>query len=158
MDTNNQQAIITREAIVAAARSFLGVKYRHQGVDPESGVDCRGLLICVAGRLGVQTKDEHRMNYKRQPDPDEFRAALEGELERIPIADAGPGDVLHLFFPRQGPEEATHAGILAAGQYEPLMLIHAFATRLGGSVIEEPLRRWERYVAGAFRFPGMADC
>jgi cell wall-associated NlpC family hydrolase len=147
-------AEITREQIVEAARSFLGVHFLHQSIDPAIGLDCRGLLLAVAKKIGHQPRLEHRMNYARLPDPAEFRAALEAELERIPIDEAGPGDVVHIFFPRQIPKEATHAGIVAQGPYEP-MLIHAFATQLGGSVIEEPLRRWKNYLAGAFRFPNL---
>jgi cell wall-associated NlpC family hydrolase len=158
---------IKREQIVIAARSFLGVKFLHQGIDPETGLDCRGLLLAVAQKLGHETRQVHRMNYKRKPDPVEFREALEGELERFwirpadlpptahcPLPTFSAGHVLHIFFPRQTPDQATHAGIVAQGPYEP-MLIHAFGTDLGGSVIEEPLRRWEKYLAGAFRFPGV---
>jgi len=146
-------APITRDAIVAAARSFLGVPFRHQGVDPETGLDCRGLLIAVARKLGHEPRHEHRMNYKRHPDPAEFRAALESELEEIAVSDADDGDVVLVRALKQKPEEATHAGILASGRYER-MIIHA--TDSDRQVLEEPYRPGHvRLAVAAFRFPGV---
>ena len=147
---------ITRQDIVREARSLLGVPFRHQGKSADTGVDCRGLLLVVGERLGRQLIGEYRDNYARDPDPVEFRQALETEFELLPsIVDAKPGDVFLIRFPRQTPEQATHAGILAEGPFEP-MLIHASGTDYEGWVQEEPLRRWEPFLVDAFRFRNLA--
>ena len=155
---------INGAAIVAAARSFVGIPFRHQGRDPETGLDCRGLLFAICAKLGHQPRHQHRDDYARDPDPKEFRAGLESELDLIwegptsdlrPPTSVFPGDVFLIRFPRATPEEATHCGVLADGLYEP-MLIHSFCNGYAGAVIEEPLRRWQEYLVAAFRFPGVA--
>jgi len=149
---------ITRAAIIREARALLGVPFNHQHKDPAAGgVDCRGLLLVICDRLGYTLTRVYRSDYARNPDPAEFREALETELDRLPsIDDAQPADVFLIRFPRQTREQATHVGILAAGPYEPL-LIHAFAGYYEGQVTEEPLRRWQPYLVDAFRFRGLAD-
>ena len=149
-------SLITRKAIIAAANKFVDVPFRHQGRDAEFGLDCRGLLFAISSALGHTPRHQHRDNYQVNPDPKEFRAGLENELEETPVADALPGDVLLLRELRQQPGEETHVGVLVPGDYE-LMLIHA--TWFNERVVKEPLRPGHRRLASAaFRFPGLANC
>lgn len=146
--------MITREDIVREARALIGTKFRHQGRDPETGIDCLGLLVCVARALGHEPTSDFT-NYPRRPDPQKLLAGLRGELTEIAIDEARDGDVVMIRLPRE--EEATHLGILADGRYD-LMLIHAKGPTAGdGRVNEEPFRRWAKYVATAFRFKEMAE-
>ena len=146
--------MITREAIVREARALKGVRFLHQGADPATGIDCRGLLLCVARALGHTLSQAYRSNYARRPDAAEFRAALSGELEEIPFDELREGDVVFIRWPRE--REATHAGIVCQGPHER-MLIHARSNSNGfsGSVVEEPYKRWEKYVTAVFRFKGV---
>lgn len=147
-------AVITRADVVREARACLGVPFRHQCSDPRAGgLDCRGLLEWVAHRLTGRPLPRH--DYRRVPDGREFYERLSAEMDEIAIEDALPADVVMVKFPRQA--EARHAGFLAQGPYE-LMLIHAFERTAPGKVIEEPYRGWpERCAAAAFRFRGIKD-
>ena len=131
----------------------MGAPFRHQGTDPATGVDCRGLLLCVARSLDYSPAQAYRNNYARQPDSDELRAALETELEEIPIVEARDGDVLFIRLPREA--KPTHVGIIAEGPYER-MIIHAKGSDGHGKVTEDPLKGWMKYVAAAYRFRGLA--
>lgn len=141
----------TRQSIVEAARSLQGKPFRHQGRSPES-MDCRGLLLNVADIIHFKLKNEYRDNYAMRPDGDEFRAALCEELNEIEFREALPGDCVMIRFPRE--EKATHVALLAQGPYE-MMLIHAKGQDGTGSVVEEPLRKWAKYIVTAFQIPGV---
>ena len=141
---------VNRARIVEEARRLIGVRFRHQGFDPRTGIDCRGLLLCIARAIGQELTRPYRTNYPRKPDPAEFRSALEAELLEISEEEAGEGDVLLLHAPRE--EGATHVGVVAEGPYER-MLIHATEAKAG--VVEEPLRRWRGRIRGAFRYRGL---
>jgi hypothetical protein len=143
---------------VTAARALLGARWRHQGRDPATGVDCLGLVVCVARALGYPTTHD-RGDYPLWPDGAELRAKLLASgLELLPPArPPAVGAVVQIRFPRD-PYPGRHLGVVAdapagapAGE---LHLIHAFQNApSGGRVIEEPLRRWRPYVTGVFRFP-----
>lgn len=145
---------ITRADIVREARACIGVPFKHQHSDPRTGgLDCRGLLEWVLHRLTGRPLPAH--NYCRQPSGREFYERVAAECEEVPLGDAREGDVVMIQFPRA--EDVKHAGILARGPYE-LMLIHAFERIPPGRVIEEPFRGWlVRCARHSFRFPGVAD-
>lgn len=140
---------VTRPQIAAEARTLLGVRFRHQGRDPQTGLDCLGLVEVVAHRLfgrEIMTPD-----YPRRPPADRLRAGLEKECAEIETAEAREGDVLLINLPKD--DAARHVGILAAGPYE-LMIVHACEFRERGRVVEEPYRGWlRRNTVAAFRFP-----
>jgi hypothetical protein len=57
---------MTREEVVAEARSWVGTPYRRRGRTP-SGIDCLGLLIVVARAFSVPHIDH--TDYGDWPDP-----------------------------------------------------------------------------------------
>ncbi|MCC7272511.1 MAG: C40 family peptidase [Alphaproteobacteria bacterium] len=141
---------ISRAAIVAEARGWIGTPYRHQASLKGVGCDCLGLVRGVWRALYGEEPEA--------PPPyaaDWAEAAAGGE----PLADAArrhlraaaraapaPGDVL-LFRWRRG-LAAKHLGILAA----PDRFIHAHE---GAAVAEVALAPWwRRRIAYAFSFPG----
>lgn len=151
----SEHIIITREAITREARSVIGVPFRHQHSDPQTGgLDCRGLLEWVAHRTtGRALPPVH--NYDRKPSGREFYERLKAEMIEIDKGEARAGDVVLIRFPRD--TEARHAGILVEGLYET-MIVHAFESDRPGHVIEEPYRGWpKRCTVAAFRFPGVRD-
>lgn len=90
---------------MAKARELLGtlpngrprVRWRHQGRDPATGIDCAGAVVWVAHGLGHKVDVDFRA-YERYPSARQLRAVLDRELHRRPLgmAEAEPGDVLLL--------------------------------------------------------------
>jgi len=134
--------------IVNAARSYLGVKFRHQG-RTRAGIDCVGLLVCVARDLGASDYDA--TGYNRRAQGLGFLHHFQNNLDQISTQDAKPGDVLvfvESIFP-------CHTGIMSARHDLP-HLIHAHAPR--GVVLEEPFGdEWRSKLRYAFRFPDLTE-
>lgn len=140
---------ITRDDIVAVARTLIGVPFRHQGSYPETGLDCRGVIEYIAFVLWARPIPPRE--YQRKPSGIEFLEKMRAEMTEIDPAEAGHGDAVLIHFPRD--TEARHGGVLASGPYET-MLIHAWESRGEGEVREEPLRGWKlKNIDYAFRFP-----
>lgn len=143
---------VTREDIIREANLLVGKPFRHQGDDPEFGVDCRGVLLVIARRLNQRLSREYRKDYSTRPDPVEFRQALDNEFDEIGIEELEPGDVALIQMPRQkGP---THVGVIVPGLNE-VMLVHA--TEHEGAVVKEPYRRLQRRTRAGFKFRGLAN-
>jgi cell wall-associated NlpC family hydrolase len=147
---SNENLQIRREDIEREANALVNVPFRHQGDDPRFGIDCRGVLLTIAARLGYTPSQEYRKDYSKTPDAAEFRAALAGELDPIEVSALQRGDAPLLWVPKE--TEPRHVGVIVSGQYE-LMIIHA--TEKAGRVIKEPWRKWERFAVEGFRFRGL---
>ncbi len=133
--------------IVTEARSWLGVKWLHQGRSRE-GVDCAGLVIKVAHGLGLTDFDT--ADYARQATDETMLGLCREHLTPISLADIEPGDVLVMRFDNQ-----RHIGIAGDYLYGGLSLIHAYAS--ARQVVEHRLDSvWLARVIGAFRFPEAA--
>ena len=136
------------DAVIAAARAWLGTPYHDQASLRGVGCDCLGLARGVWRDL-VGAEPQPIPPYSRDWGETGVREVLadgaRGMMIEIPLAQIGPG-ALVLF--RMAPRAiAKHVGILAS----PDRFIHAF-DRLG--VIEETLTTaWLRRIAFAFRFP-----
>jgi cell wall-associated NlpC family hydrolase len=140
---------VTRGDVVGVARLLIGVPFRHQGSDPDMGLDCRGVIEWIG--LVLWGRKIPLRDYQRKPSGAEFLEKMRAELTEIDPGEAGHGDAVLIRFPKD--TEARHGGILAAGPHE-LMLIHAWESRGAGEVREEPLRGWKsRNIDFAFRFP-----
>ena len=63
------------DAIIAAARSWLGVPWRHQG-RTRQGVHCAGLVVLVGRELGLADYDTHA--YGRRTRGPGLRPAFQG--------------------------------------------------------------------------------
>lgn len=110
---------------VEAARSYLGVRWRHQGRD-RMGVDCVGLLIVAGADLGIEIAD--KQGYRRSPDKDAFINHIRDNS--VP-ADAPRPGTFGIF--RDG-NQPCHVGIFAEMHGE-VSLIHAYVGT--GVVMEE---------------------
>lgn len=144
--------VLTRSAIVAEARGWIGTPYRHQGSLKGVGCDCLGLVRGV-----------WRVLIGSEPEPVPPYAADWAEAtQREALADAGlrhltpvdpaafaPGDVV-LFRWRAG-FPAKHAAIVST----PARMVHAHSSAAVAEVALAPW--WRRRVAYAFRFPGVID-
>jgi NlpC/P60 family putative phage cell wall peptidase len=143
---------ITRVAIVAEVRSWIGTPYRHQASLKGVGCDCLGLVRGV-WRAVVGEEPERMPPYA--PDWAEAsgkEALVEAatrhltEVERSAFA---AGDVLLFRWRAELP--AKHAAIATAHD----RMVHAHD---GAAVAEVAIAPWwRRRLAYAFRFPGVID-
>jgi hypothetical protein len=138
---------VSAEAFVAAARSFVGVPWRHLG-RARTGVDCIGLVLLAAREAGVELPDP--APYAREP---QGTRLLEGILGHAPrVAETAPGDVL-LF--RMG----LYGGHVGIASVHPAWgvpaCLHAYAPRR--QAVEQPMDDELRAaLLGAFRLPALS--
>ena len=143
---------LSRDAIVAEARRWIGTHYRHQASLERVGADCLGLVRGV-WRGVIGTEPEKAPPYT--PDWAETRgeetllAAARRWLCEIPVGEVREGDVLLFRMALGAP--AKHAAIVSGGD----RIIHAY---WGRSVCETQLAPWwRRRIAAAFSCPGVED-
>lgn len=110
---------VTGQEIVAEARRWLGTPWRHQARLHGVGVDCGGLVVCVAQSLGLPVQD-HPPGYARLPDGVSLRACVERQCSHI--AELEPGAVLLMRWATQ----PQHLAIVSALP-EGFGMIHAWA-------------------------------
>jgi cell wall-associated NlpC family hydrolase len=141
---------IVANHIVAEARTYLGVRWQHQG-RTRHGVDCIGLVIKTAHGLGLSEFDVS--DYAAQAMDESLLAGCRQHLVEIMAADAAPGDVLVMVFANQ-----RHIGIVGDYCHGGLSLIHACALH-PRKVVEVRLdAEWRARVRGTFRFPQVVAC
>jgi NlpC/P60 family putative phage cell wall peptidase len=141
---------MTPEAVVAAARQWLGTPYRHQGATLGAGCDCLGLLRGVWRTLyGGEplVLPNYRADWRDGRHAGELLAAAETLLVQV----AGQPQAGQVVLFRLGRTALPrHCGI-AVGERR---FIHA-QERLG--VIEANFTEgWRRRVAGLYDFPDIA--
>lgn len=133
-------APVTRQAVVAAARSWLNTPFRHQGTLKGVGVDCGGLIVGVSIELGLIPANYQRFlpasvrGYARDPDGDLGRLLCDHYLTRIDPKDMRPGDVIVVRW--DGPPR--HAAFVAESAHG-LTMIHADNER-ANKVVEHTVR------------------
>ena len=129
----------TRGKIVDQARTWLGVKFKHQG-RTRNGIDCVGLVLKVHEE--VFGEGRQITGYARRPNQKEVWQMMRDNLTRIRPEEAGPGDVVLMAFDTG----ATHLGIITEDT-----IIHSFIQ--ARKVVEQP--RGSQKIVGYFRMPGV---
>ena len=117
---------------VAEARSYIGVRWKHQGRD-RRGIDCGGLIAVCMRAVGRPVVEP--IGYGRLP----YRGALEATL-RDNYGDPVSGGEIRfgdsaLF--NIGNRAPNHTGIIGNYIHGGLSLIHAYA--VNREVVESPL-------------------
>lgn len=139
------------QALIDAARGWIGTPYVHQASLKGSGCDCLGLLRGVWREvLGAEPEKPppYSRDWAEAKGEETLRDALARNLSPVALADLAAGDVVLFRMIAHGP--AKHCGILGddAGG---LTLIHA---RQNKRVSEERFSTaWRRKAAYAFRVP-----
>ncbi len=145
-------SVVSRAAIVAEARRWLGTPYQHQASVIGVGTDCLGLLRGVwRALIGPEPEKAppYTPDWAEARGSDDLMEAARKWLREIPISEARAGDVLLFRMGLGAP--AKHVGIASGGD----RIIHAYWVR---SVCETRLVPWwQRRIAGAFSFPGVED-
>ena len=120
------------ERLVAAARTYDGVRFRHYG-RTTAGLDCVGLLLAAAADAGIQADDPGP--YARGHRGWDMRDWLGARYDRVqPHTSHADGDVL--LFTSPGTRLPCHVGLRTTRDAVP-HVIHAQAER--GRVMEEPI-------------------
>ena len=146
--------MITREAIVAAARTFIGTPYLHQGRvrGPQGGIDCVGLGVCSAWEVGSKPRSWNITGYRRLPDGVSLMHHLGVHMgaASIDVTALQPADLIVLSWGRF----PHHVGIIGDYVHGGLSLIHA--NNVTRRVEEQRLVLQDdaKFVA-AFQFPGV---
>ena len=136
-------------AIVAAARGWIGTPYIHQMSAKGAGCDCLGLLRGV-WREVIGPEPEAPPAYSRDWSEASGEERLMAAALRHLVRTDGhfPGSVI-LFRMREG-AVAKHLGIAAQSASGPTF-VHAYS---GHGVVESALTRpWARRIAARFIFP-----
>ncbi|HRH13183.1 MAG TPA: NlpC/P60 family protein [Azonexus sp.] len=142
-----------RDDIVAAARAEIGTPFRHQGRTPGRALDCAGLMIIIAGRIGSEVIDSTA--YARRPSSALLEMALDMQpcLTRVALDAIEPGDILLMKFEGDPQHLAIFAG--RSDIYQDDGIIHAWAQ--ARKVCEHRLTPdWRARIVRAYRFAGAA--
>lgn len=145
----------TRADVAAEARKWLATPFAHQGRTRGVGVDCGGLVGCVAVALGIVPADWWARvfdpvygGYSRQPANGVLQRVCESFMSRTDTP--GVGDVLLMRFA----EEPQHLGIVVPYVWGGLSLVHALAR--AGKVVEHRLAPvWRARVVQGYSMPGV---
>jgi NlpC/P60 family putative phage cell wall peptidase len=144
--------VVTRTAIVAAARAWIGTPYRHQASCRGAGCDCLGLVRGVWRELygaEPETPPPYSPDWGEAGAVEHILEAARRNMTEILLADMRAGDAL-VFRMREG-RIAKHMAILSG----PSTMIHA---QVRDSVREVALTPyWRRHIVAAFAFPGVSD-
>ena len=139
------------QAIVDAARAWIGTPYLHQASLQGAGSDCLGLLRGVwRACLGPEpmTVPAYTADWSEPSRREDLFDAANQWLIAKDIGDEAPGDVL-LFRMRVG-AVAKHLGIVGRTGADA-SFIHAYT---GHGVLETALTApWRRKIAARFCFP-----
>jgi cell wall-associated NlpC family hydrolase len=151
--------MVSRETVVACARSWIGTRFQHQGrvkatAHHRGGVDCLGLLMGVAETLALPDKhaglliDHDQRCYPHYPNGQEMMCCLINTLYPIDINDLDSGDV-GLFLIDGNPQHLA----LFTGKDR---MIHAYAP--AHLVVEQAVDAvWQTRLVACFRLPGISS-
>jgi cell wall-associated NlpC family hydrolase len=129
------------EAVLREARSWLGVRYRHQSADRTHGIDCVRLVIEVGRAIGA-CGEMTLPRYRRITPPRVIREQMRTAL--IPLAEPAIGAVV-LWGTRVG--VPTHFGILS-DLHGGWGVIHADSQL--GKVVEHGIPNEQRALLDSF--------
>jgi cell wall-associated NlpC family hydrolase len=144
--------MITREDVANAALELQGVKFRHQGRDPKTGLDCCGVLHYILKKFGQPIFDVE--GYRAAPSVRVIRETLGKNFHEIPPDECGLGDIYLLKVSQGG--EPKHSAVIVSTETdiergkEP-MLLHTLARGFHGRVVIEPVRQWRSLVETGYR-------
>ena len=139
-----------RSAFVRECRALVGTPY-HKQARSDHAVDCVGLLLVAARRIGIEI-DVPPATYNASPDPKMLHSLLMQFMRMVSFGDAEYGDLVRtrwtdgLHGRRDYP--ATHIGVLADGD-DPFSFIHA--DDLLGRVAEVRFEETEFPVMSVYR-------
>lgn len=140
--------MISRRAILAETRSWIGTPYQHQASAKGAGCDCLGLVRGVWRSFygdEPEAAPAYTPNWAERAGRETLLMAAQTYLREIRIDEARPGDVLLFRMDTRSP--VKHAAILD----EEDRIVHAY---WGRAVVRSRFAPWWRArCAAAFSFP-----
>ena len=142
--------------VTAGARSFLRVRFMHQGRSP-AGLDCLGLLIVTAKKLGLTLAGESVEaldipTYGTRPDIVLLKQKLDTHLVAISLNEIREADILMLKVDGLPQHLALVTDYPVRGEFG---MIHAYAP--ARQVIEHRYdAHWRQQTCLAYRLPQLA--
>ena len=144
--------VLSRQDIVAEARSWIGTPYRHQASLKGVGCDCLGLVRGVWRAVMGEEPERappYAPDWAEAMQSEQLAEAAGRHLVAINCAVFREGDVL--LFRWRANLPAKHAAIVTA----PDKMVHAHD---GAAVAEVAIAPWwRRRLAFAFCFPGLCN-
>jgi len=144
--------MISRHAILAEARDWIGTPYMHQASAKGAGCDCLGLVRGVWRAIygaEPETAPAYTPDWAERAGEETLLGAAQRHLRAIQIEHASPGDVL--LFRMNARSPVKHAAILDEGA----RIIHAY---WGRAVVRSRFAPWWRArCAAVFSFPEVAS-
>lgn len=143
----------TRAQVVAEARSWLGVPFRHQGRN-RAGIDCAGLVQIVGEILGLSPVGVDPRNYGRLPERNLLTETVRKLADEKRWEDWKPGDFviakdLDVLWP-------MHMAILFEYPGGGPAIVHSYAR--AGKVVESRLPdEWYSKITATFQYRGLED-
>lgn len=138
---------VSRERIIAEARSWIGTPYRHQASIRGVGCDCLGLLRGVWREVYGREPElppAYSADWAEARKEETLAGGARRHLAEIALEDVQPGDVL--LFRWRAHLPAKHCAILVTAD----RMVHAHD---GAAVAEVYFASWwRRRLAYAFRF------
>ena len=142
------ETIVTVDQVVAEARTYLGVRWHHQG-RTRVGIDCAGVLVNVAHTLKLSSFDT--TDYGRYPTGELTQYLREHCIEQPPGTEPAPGLVAEMAFEADPHHVALVVPYFAGG----LALLHA-VSQFPRKVVEHRLDDlWRRRIVRLYRLPGV---
>lgn len=140
--------IITPDQVIAAARTYTGVRWHHQGRS-RAGIDCLGLLICVAHDLKLTEFDVS--GYGLHPNGDLSAGLHEQCIAQPPGTLPSPGLVAEMRFDA----EPQHVALIVPYFGGGAGLLHAMS-QFPRRVVEHRLDDlWRSRIVGLYALPGV---
>ncbi len=141
------------EQIVVQARTYLDVPWFHTGRN-RRGIDCIGLLACVAHDLCITDHDD--LDYAAEEPPERLTATLLRFCELVALFQDGEPLIIQEIVLRTGDllqfsilGAPRHCGILAI-QDDRWTVIHAYQS--AGKVVEHPFDvHWRKRLFACYR-------
>jgi cell wall-associated NlpC family hydrolase len=151
VDGAKARRVIDRAAWVAHILTYEGVRFRHQGRNVSTGIDCPAPVILGARHFGIVGPEFDISGYDRRPD-----GSLRQQMDKLLVPKAREavtlGDVILNAF-ADGPEQ--HIGIVVGHAHGQWVVLHANA--IARKVLLERIQygpTYYRYVQG-YNVPGV---
>lgn len=137
------------QTMVTEARALVGTetRWRHQGRDPQTGLDCIGLprwlYIRQLGSLPAALETEFNA-YHRKPDGQKLLQTIRDWFDEVSRETMRAGDLV-VIYDRRNPQ---HIAVACDNEF----VVEAYANGRNMKIVYWKLGVW-REIAGVFRYP-----